>query len=143
MKKKNVVVPVDFSDGTDTAVETALSLVDSSAQVNLIHVLFSLDAVSPGVVFGDITDETRQEHVRQKMEEIKTRLSAPDLNIEVRLGNPGLEIADYATDIGADLIVIPSHGYHGMKRIVLGSVAERVIRHADCDVLVLRRPDAE
>ena len=43
----------------------------------------------------------------------------------------------------ADLIVISSHGYHGVKRILLGSVAETVIRHASCAVLVLRRSDAE
>ena len=63
--------------------------------------------------------------------------------LAVLFGNPGLEIADYAKNIQADLIVIPSHGYHGVKRFVLGSVAERVIRHAECSVLVLRRSDAE
>ena len=57
-------------------------------------------------------------------------------------GNPGLEIAEFAEEIGAALIVIPSHGYHGVKRWILGSVAERVIRHAKCSVLVLRRSDA-
>jgi nucleotide-binding universal stress UspA family protein len=57
--------------------------------------------------------------------------------------NPGTEIAEYADEIGADLIVIPSHGYHGVKRLLLGSVAERVIRAAHCSVLVLRRSDAD
>ena len=58
----------------------------------------------------------------------------------VREGDPGLMIADYAADVQADLIVMPSHGYHGVKRLLLGSVAERVLRHANCPVLVLRRP---
>ena len=143
MKKNCVVVPVDFSDSTEPAVRQALELVDSAGHINLIHVLFSMDAVSPGVVFGGVTDESRTEHINEKFSELKQTLQAPDLGTEIRVGNPGLEISDYATEINADLIVIPSHGYHGMKRLVLGSVAERVIRHADCDVLVLRRLDAE
>lgn len=143
MKKKNIVVPVDFSDSTDRAVETALELVDSSAQVNLIHVLFSLDTVSPGVLLGNVSEESRKDHVQKAFDELKRKHSAPDMVTEIRVGNPGLEISDYASDINADLIVIPSHGFHGMKRLILGSVAERVLRHADCDVLVLRRNDAE
>jgi nucleotide-binding universal stress UspA family protein len=58
----------------------------------------------------------------------------------IREGDPGLIIADYADEVHADLIVIPSHGYHGVQRLLLGSVAERVLRHANCPVLVLRRP---
>lgn len=143
MKKQNVVVPVDFSESTDRAIETALSLVDSSSQVSLIHVLFALDSISPGALLGNVSDESRREHVQKKFDELKTRHSAADINTVVRIGNPGLEISDFASEIGADLIVIPSHGYHGMKRLILGSVAERVIRHADCDVLVLRRNDSE
>ena len=72
-------------------------------------------------------------------------LSENDLDIvkaHVLTGDPGTTITDYANEHAADLIVIPSHGYHGMKRLVLGSVAERVIRHAHCSVLVLRRSDA-
>ena len=65
------------------------------------------------------------------------------VTVEVRFGNPGIEVAEFAEKTGADLIVLPSHGYHGVKRFVLGSVAERIIRHATCSVLVLRRSDAE
>ncbi len=75
-------------------------------------------------------------------EEYLQKLEISGVTTVVRVGNPGLEIADYATQLGADLIVISSHGYHGLKRLLLGSVAERVIRHAECPVLVLRRSDA-
>ena len=57
----------------------------------------------------------------------------------IRLGDPGFAITDYAREQEAELIVIPSHGFHGMNRLLLGSVADRVIRYADCPVLVLRR----
>ena len=63
--------------------------------------------------------------------------------VTVLAGDAGLETADYAKKVGADLIVVPSHGFHGMKRLLLGSTAERIIRHAHCSVLVLRRKDAE
>ena len=66
-----------------------------------------------------------------------------DIKVMLREGKPGVTILKVSEEISADLIVIPSHGYHGMKRLVLGSVAERVIRHATCSVLVLRRSDAE
>lgn len=144
MSQKNcVVVPVDFSHSTEPAVKAALEFVDSPSKVNVIHVLFSLDAVSPGVVFGGVTDESRTEKINEHFEALKQSLGTPDLGTEIRIGDPGLQITDYAGELGADLIVIPSHGYHGVKRLVLGSVAERVIRHADCDVYVLRRTDAE
>jgi nucleotide-binding universal stress UspA family protein len=57
----------------------------------------------------------------------------------VRIGDPGHEIADCAAEIGADLVVISSHGRKGVKRLLIGSVAERVVRLSHCPVLVLRK----
>ena len=54
-------------------------------------------------------------------------------------GDPGHEIVKYAEEIDADLIVIPSHGRTGLTRLLIGSVAERVVRLAHCPVLVLRK----
>lgn len=141
--KNKVVVPIDFSDEADYELATALELAADPAAVHLVHVLFPLDAVSPGVVLGDVSDEKREQTVRKRMDELLKKNNVSGVHVEVRFGNPGLEIADYADEIGADLIVISSHGYHGVKRLFLGSVAERVIRHAHCSVLVLRRGDAD
>ena len=69
--------------------------------------------------------------------------SHPQVTFDVTIGQPGHEICEYADETNADMIVISSHGYHGMKRFLLGSVAEVVIRHAHVPVLVLRRADAE
>ena len=68
---------------------------------------------------------------------------APGARPAVLTGDAGIAVAEYATRVNADLIVVPSHGYHGLKRLLLGSTAERIIRHAHCSVLVLRRKDAE
>lgn len=141
--KNKVVVPIDFSNEADHALTTALELASDPSAVHLVHVLFPLDAVSPGVVLGDVSDEKREQAVRKRIDELLKQKNVAGAHVEVRFGNPGLEITDYADEIGADLIVISSHGYHGVKRLFLGSVAERVIRHAHCSVLVLRRSDAD
>jgi nucleotide-binding universal stress UspA family protein len=143
LPKKKVVVPVDFSGESEHSIAVALELVSDSSELHLVHVLFPLDSVSPGVLLGDVTDEKRAEAVRESFDKLLQGLNVTGANVEVLFGNPGLEVAEYAAKIGADLIAIPSHGYHGVARLVLGSVAERVIRHAECSVLVLRRSDAE
>lgn len=139
--KHNIVVPVDFSVESQRAVATALELADGPAHVHLVHVLLPLDAASPGLVWGDVSDELRTQAVRKQFDQFLAEAGITGVTVVTRMGNPGLEIADYANQIGAELIVIPSHGYHGIKRLLLGSVTERVIRHAPCSVLVLRRTD--
>jgi len=138
-----VVVPVDFSAESNRAVDMALNISGDPSHLYLVHVLFPLDAVSPGVVWGNVTDEKRETAVREEFNKLLSEKPLPGAHTVIRFGNPGLEIAQFAEDVEAELIVIPSHGYHGMKRLVLGSVAERVLRHAQCDVLVLRRGDAD
>ncbi|MCH7687539.1 MAG: universal stress protein [Planctomycetes bacterium] len=89
-----------------------------------------------------IDDKSREEAALAHFSEFLEEHGFSAVNTVVRVGDPGLEISEYAKETRADLIVVPSHGFHGLKRMVLGSVAERVIRHAECAVLVLRRPDA-
>ncbi|HMJ66829.1 MAG TPA: universal stress protein, partial [Candidatus Binatia bacterium] len=62
---------------------------------------------------------------------------------EVRIGKPHHEIVSLAKVLGADLIVIATHGYSGLKHAVLGSTAERVVRHATCPVLVVREKEKD
>jgi len=143
LPKNKIIVPVDFSGESDRAIQTALEMVEDPANVHLVHVLSPLDAVSPGVVWGDITDESREQAVHECFQKFLAERSIAGVTTAVRFGNPGLEIAEYAEQTAADLVIIPSHGYQGVKRMLLGSVAERVIRHVPCSVLVLRRSDAE
>jgi len=72
---------------------------------------------------------------------LKARPQFAGVCSKVMEGDAAARIAEIATAIHADLIVMPSHGYHGVKRFFLGSVAEAVLRHAPCEVLVLRRAD--
>jgi nucleotide-binding universal stress UspA family protein len=133
----NIVVPIDFSTASEKAIRTALDMAADRSAIHLIHVLYPLDAVSPGVVWGDVNDAKREEAVRKTFDAFIKQHACEGVNIVVRFGHPGEEIVDHAEESGSDLIIVPSHGHHGMKRFVLGSVAEKIIRHAKCPVLVL------
>jgi nucleotide-binding universal stress UspA family protein len=143
MKYSHILVPVDFSDESVNAVREAIALAGGPAKVKLLHVLPPLESISPGVVWGDVTDESRMTHVRDYAANFLKKHGFEGMAFDVRIGAPGHEISQAAKTMHVDLIVVPSHGYHGMKRFLLGSVAESVIRHAECPVLVLRRVDAE
>ncbi len=60
------------------------------------------------------------------------------MNVEILIGDPGHEIANYAEELDAGLVVVASHGQTGLRHLLLGSVAERVVRLAKCPVLVLK-----
>ncbi|MBA3314947.1 MAG: universal stress protein [Planctomycetota bacterium] len=143
LKHPTVVVPVDFSDDTEAAIRSGLERVDDPSGLHVVHVLVPLDYASPGVMFGTISDASREKAIRENLGKILAKIGVAGVQVAVPIGDPGLKITDYAKDINADLIIVPSHGFHGVKRFLLGSTAERIIRHAHCSVLVLRRRDAD
>ena len=139
----SVVVPIDFSDSSGDALKTAAQLVAQPGHIHVLHVQVPLDLVMPGTFAIAADEDHRLQTARDRLAAFVSEHRLVGCHLEVRLGDPGLDITDYAAEVKAGLIVIPSHGYHGVKRFLLGSVAERVLRHAHCDVLVLRRRDAE
>jgi nucleotide-binding universal stress UspA family protein len=135
---KTVVVPVDFSDESLAAIDTALQAAESSSGVHVVHVIPEINIAEPGVIWQEIDNESRSQHAREALHQ---RLSDPkyeDIQIDIEIGDPGYRIADFAKRIGANLIVIPSHGRTGLAHMLLGSVTERVLRSSHCPVLVLR-----
>ncbi len=133
-----VLVPVDFSESSIQALDHALQLVSQPGDVYVLHVLEALTAMEPGIVWTQLPDEQREDKV---MQALRQRLDADKyagVRLVVEFGNPGHCVADYAEKISADLIVIASHGRTGIPRLMLGSVAERVIRLAQCPVLVVK-----
>jgi nucleotide-binding universal stress UspA family protein len=90
-------------------------------------------------VWGAVTEDTIADSAQQQF--AKTQSSHPEfagLNLKTLFGDPGMVLTDYAQEINAELIVVSSHGRTGLTRLLLGSVAERIVRHAHCPVLVLR-----
>lgn len=135
--KKQVIVPVDFSEPSLEAVRVARGLVDAPGALHIVHVLPMLSPMDPGVVWDAWNDETRREHAIDALKK-HVDAAASGAAMSVRIGDPAREVANLAQEIGAELIVIPSHGRTGAARVLIGSVAERVVRHAHCPVLVLR-----
>lgn len=138
LPKKTVVVPIDFSDKSLPAMETALELVDSAAAIHAIYVMAELSEVDPGALWSGIDDGERTQNSVKSLNKAFSDPKFQGFEPVVRLGDPGNEIVDYAKAANADLIVIPSHGRTGLEHLLLGSVAERVARLATCPVLVLR-----
>ncbi|MCP4171059.1 MAG: universal stress protein [Fuerstiella sp.] len=139
-----IVVPIDFSGMSVTAISSALELAHDRDQIHVLHVVPVLDQIAPDIGHLAVpTDADRQDSVREHFAEFLSQHGFPGLRQVVRHGKPGSDIADYAKEISAGLIVISSHGYGGVKRLLLGSVTEAVVRRAECPVLVIRRPDAE
>ena len=142
--KKCVVVPIDFSNSSLSAIQTALELAKEAVAVHVVHVIMPaqdrdlVEEWSPRQA-GETWDGAARVYLAQYLR----NHAITGVTEAVCLGDPGFAVTDYAREHAADLIVIPSHGYHGIKRLLLGSVAERVIRYAGCPVLVLRRPDGE
>ena len=144
LKRDVIVAPVDFSDATDQILDVAVELAEGEmSRLRLVHVLTPLESLAPGMVWGELPLDDRERKIREHAAGYFADKGLAGARFDVRLGHPAHEICEYAVAEKADLIVLASHGYHGIKRFLLGSVAELVLRHAACPVLILRRPDAD
>jgi nucleotide-binding universal stress UspA family protein len=137
--RKSVLVPIDFSDASLEALKEALSLVDSPSHVHAIHVLSDLKSEAAFIREALGMDE-REERAGALLSTTLADAGAEAVEPIIRAGSAGEEISKVARELGCDLIVMPTHGREGVSRLLLGSVAERVLRLAHCPVLVIRGP---
>jgi nucleotide-binding universal stress UspA family protein len=144
-----ILVPVDFSDFSTKALDYALAFADQfDAQIILLHVVepavypesSMLVATALDDLNNDLTKVAQQKLNELKRERIGDRVSSELL---VRLGRAFSEIVAAASELDVDLIILATHGYTGLKHVLLGSTAERVVRHAPCPVLTVRDPEHE
>ena len=138
---QHIVVPIDFSESSRHAVEQAGDIASrTGARVTLLHVL-ELPAIyrgQPPATYVQDVDRRASDQLDEWADvvEQKTRSRVERL---VRTGAPAAQaLALVAEDHSIDLVVVGSHGRTGMKRIVLGSVAEKLVRHSGLPVLVAR-----
>ena len=141
LPKRSVVVPVDFSDASKAAVGLGLELVDTPGHLHVIHVSPSIFPTDIGYVWETYDEREYLEKADQALRNWLADEKYHGVNLAIKMGNAGDEIIGLAQDVRAELIIIPSHGRTGLKRLLLGSVAERVVRLAECPVLVLK-PEA-
>jgi nucleotide-binding universal stress UspA family protein len=141
----NVLVPIDFSPPSLEAIEFALPLLKKfDAELHLVHVFapdYPLAAMATMPLIVPELEVGRS--VRRHLKEVakKYQIELRQENIHALKGRPFQEVCDLARDIGVDLIVISTRGNTGLKHLVIGSTAERVVRHSPCPVLVVRRRD--
>ena len=140
--ESKIVVPWDFSEMSEHALKVARSMVIDASQLLVIHVdTLVVPAGDPGSIYGVVSQDTQRDNLVQAFRERFKGTELADISFEVRFGDPGSEITKYASQMEANLLVISSHGRTGISRLLIGSVAERVVRLSPCPVLVLRNDE--
>ena len=144
---KTILVPTDLSEGAEEALDYALDLAAAlGAQVHLLNVVGipSLGVPELGLAMASVTIDTVVVENQKAIDELaaRKRTIAPIGQAILRTGDAKDTILQVAKELGADLIVMGTHGRRGLKRALLGSIAELVVRTAACPVLTVRTSDA-
>lgn len=144
---RTIVVGIDYSETGLLALERALAL--ATGTLHVVHVVepFAAMAVPAGPVLVPPEQSTEQaattlrQYVEGHLAKAWEGQDRPTVSVvvsHVALGVPAEQVVQIASDLDADLIVVGTHGRRGVKRFMLGSIAERVVRLATCPVLVVR-----
>ena len=148
---KNVLVATDFSAPSGTALNYGRAMARAfGAQLHVLHVFEPLWITSADVVGGGVPLATMiqglEDTARKQLEDAVTEEDRRDLkavSVMLTSESPAREIAHYANDQKVDLLVIGTHGRSGLTRLLIGSVAEKVVRLAPCPVLTVHHPEHE
>lgn len=150
-----ILVPHDSSHLADSVLPEVLAMVSAfGSKVELVQVIDSVFQINAklapttgfntGIIVTDLAEqvlETETKTATQNLNHLKKKLHDFGItNVELHLleGNPGDEIVKLAKKIKCDLIIMTTHGRSGLGRVLMGSVADQVINHAHCPVLVVR-----
>ena len=145
----SILVPTDFSDTADAALDYAFVIAERfGAAVHLLHVID--DPFMAGGVTGEAyiaeAPGIRSAMLSTAQSRLGHRVRPPHAGVavdgEVLFGNGAKTITEYAETRGVNLIVMGTHGRTGVEHLLLGSVAERLVRSAPCPVLTVRHPQA-
>lgn len=138
LPKKKVLVPWDFSAASLEALEAALTMVERPGDVTVLH------AVEPSGAIATMSEQRNrdaQEDLAETLATVRDAVNATgheQVAVVVRFGGASDAIAEYATEHDYELIVMPSRRRKGLKRLLLGSVSEQVVRNVPVPVLLLR-----
>jgi nucleotide-binding universal stress UspA family protein len=143
MKIKHILLPTDFADASASALELGVQLARTfDAKLTLLHVWELpvypyMDFMLNSAVISDIEDAAANGLARA-LEELQKTM--PAAHSKLKTGVPWQGILEAAQEVGADLIVMGTHGRHGLSRLTLGSVAEKVVRLSKVPVLTAHAP---
>jgi universal stress protein A len=142
-----IVVPTDFSGCSEEAWALARRTAEAvGSEIVLVHVFVEPPSYGEALLPVDSAwqvIESARKWVQEELEKWASAARAKGISVRtlVRTGAPHQEIVNLATDEHADLVAMGTHGRSGMSRLLLGSVADRVIRLAPCPVLTVRNPE--
>jgi nucleotide-binding universal stress UspA family protein len=142
---KRVLAPTDFSSHSEKAVRFACGLAERfGADLHLVHVLSEIIPAGPDPLLMPVMPPQFYQENEDRAKETLQRLldpawGKPKATVSaVRWGSPVEAIVDYAGEQKIDLLVIATHGRTGLSHVLLGSVAERIVRESPCPVLTIR-----
>ena len=141
VKFERILVPIDFSEHSLKALRAAMDFARQfDAELILVHIIeqfiYPGDWTYPPVAMSDFAAEKRGEIAAQlKALASGTQLQTTEI---VRVGRAWHEIVEIAKEYKPDLLIVATHGYTGLRHVLLGSVAEKIVRHASCPVLTVR-----
>ena len=139
MHWNTILVPTDFSPSSDAALRLATVLArDSEARIVIVHVAEPRPAYTVAGVYASLPSGNEFQVENEQL--AKSAPPDPAVRCERRfvVGSPAEEIVRCANDLKADMIVMGTHGHTGLVRLLLGSVAEAILRHASCPVLTVK-----
>lgn len=139
MKVEKILVPVDFSENSKKILEAAGYFSDMcDAELHVVFVVQSFDDYSgffvPHMPVAKFEEEMMQA-AEQKME--KFLEDQKDVAAKILIGDVAEEIIRHAEESGMDMIIMGTHGYKGLEKVMFGSVAEKVVRSSPCPVLTI------
>lgn len=143
---KKVLVPIDFSDYSKSALKYAVNFAKSfNADIILVYVVepviyppdFSMGQIAMPSINSEWDDRAKDELQKLAKNEITDIKNTKTI---IKTGKPFVEIVETAKEENVDLIIIATHGRSGVEHILFGSTAEKVVRKAPCPVLTLREP---
>ena len=143
MRIKKILCPTDFSESAEKAFEYAVFMATShKAELVLLHVVDQLHGFTHYEILALTPMEIAEKIAKRAHENLQDLIARVEDSVtatkSVRQGRTWVEICDAAAAEKADLIILGSHGRTGLSHVLIGSVAETVVRHATCPVLVVR-----
>lgn len=142
MQLKQIVFATDFSSSSDAALRLATMLArDSRARLLIVHVSEPRPAYTVAGVYASLPVGNEFAESNERLLKVLPTDSQVPCEHRLLIGVAADEIVKFAKESGADLIVIGSHGRTGLRRLLVGSVAEAVVRQAECPVITIKTPE--
>jgi nucleotide-binding universal stress UspA family protein len=142
-----ILSPIDFSDPSQAALETAGLAKQFGAELLLMHIVPAIPDLpsSVSILKEGEYDDNLQKDAASRLAEMAQKLSQSGVKAKSALGtanDTAMEIIRVGEENGADLIVIATHGLSGLHKLVFGSVTDKLLREAQCPVLVMHSKKA-